>query len=399
MYNRLGESRKAVAHAKRARSLRFGAVPPVEVSLSLEAYTELAASRKRDTQLTDSHGGHWVAMSSGAMGVLMKQKEPTLPETHPLHGIGPSLLLKIVTTAPKDTKVTKVTKVTKATEGTEGPRASKVPRVATDDDKFIDEDTSPESPPVDEPVSVLFPEPGSVDAEFAMMSRPELRNLVPAVYCLVVVGGTAVGYSIERFAMSLKEHIYLNNGMDEDMERKVYRVIEGVCAVVSCFDVKPENFVVSSSGDVRMIDFGSDFCTSRSEPKPKDHILADVTMCTLIFCLSACGKDEKPLPLPFLTRKLLDGEHRPLDSARTVLGSLGIYYPNYEETIYTRAISSLQMQPCYQNTVVKSLKHRRGNFDYNAIDLLNILVKRIKKDELEKAGFGRELREPQCAIL
>lgn len=94
MYSRLGESRKAVAHAKRARSLRFGAVPPVEVSLSLEAYAELAASRKRDTQLTDSHGGHWVAMSSGAMGVLMKQKERTLPETHPLHGIGPSLSRK-----------------------------------------------------------------------------------------------------------------------------------------------------------------------------------------------------------------------------------------------------------------------------------------------------------------
>ena len=362
----------------------------------MEAYTELAASRKRDTQLTDSHGGHWVAMSSGAMGVLMKQKEQTLPETHPLHGIGSSLLLKIVTTADKDRKVTKVTKVTKVGEGTEGPRASKVPRVATDDDKFIDEDTSPESPPVDETVAVLFPEPGSVDAEFAMMSRAELRNLVPAVYGLVVVGGTTVGYSIERFAMSLKEHIYLNNGMDEDMEREVYRVIEGVCAVVSCFDVKPENFVVSSAGDVRMIDFGTDFCTSSSEPKPKDHVLADVAMCTLIFCLSACGKDGKPLPLPFLTRKLLDEEHEPLESAKTVLGSLYTYYSNYEETIYTRAISGLQMWPCYQSTVFKSLKHRRGNFDYSAIDLLNILVNR-KKDE--KAGFGRERREPQCAIL
>ena len=30
MYSRLGKNRKAVAHAKRARSLRFGAVPPVE---------------------------------------------------------------------------------------------------------------------------------------------------------------------------------------------------------------------------------------------------------------------------------------------------------------------------------------------------------------------------------
>jgi hypothetical protein len=232
---------------------------------------------------------------------------------------------------------------------------------------------------------------------FAISQHTELRNLVPAVYCLVVVGGTTVGYSIERFAMSLKEHIYLHHGMDEDMERKVYRVIQGVCAVVSCFDVKPENFVVSGSGDVRMIDFGPDFCTSSSEPKPKDHILADVAMCTLIFCLSACGKDEKPLPLPFLTQKLLDKEHRPLDSARTVLGSLGIYYPEDEKTIYTRAISSLQMWPCYQNAVVKRFKRRRGNFDYNAIDLLNILVDRIKQDE--KAGFGREPREPQCAIL
>jgi hypothetical protein len=51
-----------------------------------------------------------------------------------------------------------------------------------------------------------------------------------------VVGDKTVGYAMERFEMSLREHIN-TNGMDSKMEEKVYELIKGVCAVVSCFDV------------------------------------------------------------------------------------------------------------------------------------------------------------------
>ena len=389
MYSRFGDKRKALAHAKRARSLRFGTGPVSPVSVSQEEYARLVALRgkpRESATLTDTHGGTWVAMSVGSAGVLM---EPTtLPDAHPLHDIGP-LLIKIVTRVVRVTRVTRVTKATKATT------VAKVAKVATSDE-FSDEETP--AAPLEEPENgALFPQKGSVEAELAMMSLPKLRGFVPATYGLVTVDGTAVGYAIERFETSLREHI-IRHGMDEKTETRVYAVIQGVCAVVSCFDIKPDNMVVSGS-DVRMIDFGPDFCaTSTSGVKTQEHVAADVAMCTLLFCLSAC-KDKRLLPLPFLTSKLLDKEHTPLPSAVASIDALGAFYPD-EGTIYTRAIENVQTGPCFAQAVGK-----RRMSEYTARDLLTILSqfkKAAKAKEAGQAGFGRERREPsspKCAIL
>jgi hypothetical protein len=349
--------------------------------VSHEEYAKLVALQgkaRKSATLTDAHGGEWVAMSVGAEGVLMEPKsESPMPDAHPLHGIGP-LLLKIVTNVERVRRVAKVAKANKVSTG----------------DDFSDEEPLEETKAKGE--SPLFPKTGSVEAEFAMMSLPELSALVPTTYGPVVVGGTAVGYSIARFETSLSEHIS-SHGMDEGMEVSVYRVIEGVCAVVSCFDTKPENFVVSGS-DVRMIDFGQDFCDS-SSGKTAEHAAADVAMCTLLFCLSAC-KDERLLPLPFLTGKLLDKAHEPLPSAVAAIDALSTFYPD-EGTIYTRAIENVQMGQCFSDEVGK----RRAS-QYTAGELLTMLSqfrkKAAKTKDAGQAGFGRERRErrePKCAIL
>lgn len=369
MYSQFGDKRKALAHAKRARVLRFGTGP---VSVSQEEYAKLVALRgkpRESATLTDTHGGQWAAMSVGAAGVLMSPT--TLPDAHPLHDIAP--LLKIVT------RVTRVTRVTKAAQGTT------VAKVATGDE-FSDEETP--AAPVETEKGALFPQKGSVEAELAMMSLPNLRGFVPATYGLVMVEGTAVGYSIERFETSLREHIS-RHGMDEKTERKVYAVIQGVCAVVSCFDVKPDNMVVSGS-DVRMIDFGPDFCTTSSGVKTQEHVSADIAMCTLLFCLSAC-KDKRHLALPFLTSTLLDKEHTPLPSAVAAIDALGTFYPDGDTV--TRAVTNVQTGPCLASA------GKRRLYNYTARDLLTMLSQ-IKKDarakEAGQAGFGRA---PRCAIL
>lgn len=306
-------------------------------------------------------------LTAGAEGVLMRPTK-ALESAHPL--AGKDALLKI---------------------------ATRVAKVEHADDGFLPEDASPGGLPAGPETAALspetapkapFPDAGAVEAEFNTLALPALAGLVPRVYGLVSADGHTVGYSIERLPGSLEDHIRAQ-GMDDGMERKVYAAIEGVCAVVSCFDVKPANFVVSARGDVKVIDFGPDFC-AHVERKTPEHIAADVAMCTLLFCLAAC-KSKASLALPFLTSKLLDGTHAPLASAVAALRSLDDVYP--EDPAISRAISSVTGNPCF---AYANGSGKRGRWaEYSAIDLLTILSA-IKRRDAGKTGFGRAAR---CAIL
>jgi hypothetical protein len=233
----------------------------------------------------------------------------------------------------------------------------------------------------------------SVAEEFETMRLPALARYVPEPYGLVLVGDVPVGYSMKKYQKSLEKHVQ-KHGLDGDMERRVYAVIEGVCAVVSCLDIKPANFVVSDD-DVRMIDFGSIYCHPRGERSP-EQIAADVAMCTLLFCLAACregdsASDLTPLQLPFLTSKLLDpeNENKPRKSVVAVLASID----TADGTVYRRAITNVQ-GACYKKVAPKRY---RGGDALTAVDLLTMLSD-YKVRTAKSAAFGAR-REPGCAIL
>jgi hypothetical protein len=338
--------------------------------------------------ITDTHSGKWSALGDGAAGVVMiPEGEPPgeVPADHPLYSVRTKVVLKIVTAVEERAKVEK------SEEGYES-------------EGFLEdevESSTAESPPAESPPrppAPLYPDQEAVLAEFNMMSLPGLKGLVPATYGTVVVGDKTVGYAMERFEMSLREHIK-QNGMDKKMEEKVYELIKGVCAVVSCFDTKPDNVVVSASGDVRMIDFGPDLCTSKDGKSP-EQIETDVLMCTLLFCLAACNGSAQ-LDLPMMTATLLDSAYEPQQSVLEKLTKLREFYKE-DNLVYTGAITNVQTVPCFKNPLNK--RKRPGTFalDYTAEYLLKVLSS-IKKEKTAQAGFGRgrrERRKPDspCAI-
>jgi hypothetical protein len=270
-------------------------------------------------------------------------------------------------------------------------------------------ESSTESPPAESPPRPA-PDQEAVLAEFNMMSLPGLKGLVPATYGTVVVGDKTVGYAMERFEMSLREHIN-TNGMDSKMEEKVYELIKGVCAVVSCFDAKPDNVLVSASGEVRMIDFGPDLCTSKGSKSP-EQIETDVLMCTLLFCLAACNNDVQ-LDLPMMTATLLDSAYDPRESVVEKLEKLSAFYPEHDRAVhkvYASAIVNVQGVPCFRDPRNRRWKDGMIFPDFTvAKDLIQILSlrkkekgeDRHKKAKTAQAGFGRGRRRRHgspCAI-
>jgi hypothetical protein len=352
------EARSARAHERAARNARtrstarkalgFGTAQALSVVLPPDAYGSICKEsrewprltqeerEKRGTpKVTDAHGVTWVLLVSGSSGMLVEPK--SIPAGHPL--FGKPAVLKIFKRA-------------------------------------LSANTEPKE---------------SVTEEFETMSLPALARYVPEPYGLVLVGDVPVGHSMQKYKKSLEAHVQ-KRGLDGAMERRVYAVIEGVCAVVSCLDTKPANFVVSDD-DVRMIDFGSIYCHPRVDRSP-EQIAADVAMCTLLFCLAACrggDSDLTPLQLPFLTSKLLDpeNENKPRESVVAALASID----TADGTVYRRAITNVQ-GACYKKVAPKRF---RGGDELTAVELLTMLSD-YKVRAAKSAAFGAR-REPGCAIL
>jgi hypothetical protein len=338
-----GAKRQSEAHSAKGTRVWNGAGPDAYDSICKQSrewprLTEEERKKRGTPKVTDAHGVTWVLLVSGSSGMLVEPK--SIPAGHPL--FGKPAVLKIFKRA-------------------------------------LSADTEPKE---------------SVTEEFETMSLPALARYVPEPYGLVLVGDVPVGYSMQKYKKSLEKHVQ-KRGLDGAMERRVCAVIEGVCAVVSCLDIKPANFVVSGD-DVRMIDFGSIYCHPRGERSP-EQIAADVAMCTLLFCLAACrGGDSDltpltPLQLPFLTSKLLDpeNENKPRESVVAALSSIN----TADGTVYRRAITNVQ-GACYKKVAPKRY---RGGDALTAVDLLTMLSD-YKVRTAKSAAFGAR-REPGCAIL
>ena len=343
---RTPRSARSHAHAPRF-GLGFGS-PELSISLSTDAYDGICqasneyarltrserSERSDKPKVTDVHGGTWTQIGRGSTGVIV-EPESALPAEHPL--AGKHAVLKIVVGALR------------------GPAAS------------------------------------GPAGEFETMRLPCLAPYVPEPYGLVLVGDVPVGYSMRRYEKSLERHVQ-NHGLDGDMERAVYNVIVGVCAVVSCFDIKPANFVVSGT-DVRMIDFGAVYCTPAGRKSP-EQISAEIAMCTLLFCLAACRRDSPTsspilLGLPFMTSTLLDDAKQPIPSVLTALSSLNAD----DDTVYRRAITNVQGE-CFRSVLTKRF---RGGAQFTAVELLGLLSAYKKRVATESSAFGAS--QPRCAVL
>ena len=353
---RAGAARTPRSARSHAHAPRFGFGSP-ELSLSPAAYdgicqassewerltrSERGERGERDKpRVTDVRGGTWTQIGRGSTGVLVAP-EGALPAEHPLEG--KQAVLKIVSGALR------------------GPAAS-------------------------------GPAASGPAGEFETMRLPCLAPYVPEPYGLVLVGDVPVGYSMRQYERSLEKHVQ-KHGLDGDMERAVYNVIVGVCAVVSCFDIKPANFVVSGT-DVRMIDFGAVYCTPAGRKSP-EQISAEIAMCTLLFCLTACRRDpESPtgspslLGLPFMTSTLLDHDKQPIPSVVAALSSLNAD----DDTVYRRAITNVQGE-CFRIVLTKRF---RGGAQFTAVELLRLLSAYKKRVATKSAAFGAS--EPRCAVL
>jgi hypothetical protein len=341
------DAQKTRSHTRRAQEILALGFGSLAASLSRDAYEGICRDSRKwarstreergnlDTpKVTDAHGGTWTQLNYGSAGVLMAPD--ALPNGHPL--FGKPAVLKIVLNA-----------------------------------RGVSADADAES----------------VAEEFETMRLPGLAPYVPSTYGLVLVGDVPVGYSMQRYEKSL-EKLVQKHGLNDAMEHTVYEVIKGVCAVVSCFDIKPANFVVSGT-DVRMIDLASFFCNPPSEKSP-ERVSADVAMCTLLFCLAACETAHSgltPLELPFLTSTLLESDKRPKRSVLDALESLDAD----GATVYRRAITNVQGE-CFRKVASKRF---RGGAKFTAVELLSRLSDYKMSVATKGAAFGAS--EPPCAIL
>jgi hypothetical protein len=192
-----------------------------------------------------------------------------------------------------------------------------------------------------------------VVAECTILRSDGLAGFVPRVHGYIGVArpaGTApvtvVGYVMDKFDKSLLEYIQNTGGLTTDDEEKIYAVIEGVCQVVRCFDVKPANFVVeldSQDGDgpltplriksVRMIDFGCDFCEC-GENNDAGLNAGAVLVGTLLFCIACLASCKIRPVLPYLTGKIR------VPDAKKTLTSIDDEY--YDKQFYQNALATVQ---------------------------------------------------------
>jgi hypothetical protein len=237
-----------------------------------------------------------------------------------------------------------------------------------------------------------------VVAEYTILRSDGLTTFVPRVSGYIGVArkastaGTApvtvVGYVMDKFDKSLLEHIQTTGGLTTDDEEKIYAVIEGVCQVVRCFDVKPANFVVeldSQDGDgsltplriksVRMIDFGCDFCECGKKHNAGLNAGA-VLFGTLLFWIATCvdvvTSGPVRLVLPYLTEKLR------VPRARETLVLIDEEYGG--ELFYQNALANVQGE-CF-HLLTKSKARTRRTYAYSAADLLALCLPLIIEPEI-----------------
>jgi hypothetical protein len=233
-----------------------------------------------------------------------------------------------------------------------------------------------------------------VVAECTILRSDGLAGFVPHVHGYIGVARpaahvTVVGYVMDKFDKSLLEYIQTTGRLTTDDEEKIYAVIEGVCQVVRCFDVKPANFVVeldSQDGDgtltplriksVRMIDFGCDFCEC-GENNDADLNAGAVLFGTLLFCIATCVHVVPSVPirlvLPYLTEKLR------VPGARETLQSIDKEYGG--ELFYQNALANVQRNECFHLLTTSKARPRRI-YDFSAAGLLDLCLPLIIAPEI-----------------
>ena len=246
-----------------------------------------------------------------------------------------------------------------------------------------------------------------VDEEISMMLHDSLKNFVPKVHARILLeSGRTVGYTMEKFDMSLHDYMAgtdMNDsratrprgpGLSEKLQEQVYNVIQGVCNVVACFDIKPDNFVirqvprgphaVTAEWDVRMIDFGTDFC--ESDPKDDEETNDNVLFCVLLFCIASCeiGNDSY-MRLDFFLRKLTEDRQKTESAMERVDRRL-------DRLMQTISFNSTQSK-CFINGIGVAAARRMRLGDtkktargvFTASDLLRFYL-----DKISAGGASRE---------
>ena len=226
-------------------------------------------------------------------------------------------------------------------------------------------------------------EEAHVRAEVELMQA--LEAFVPKLSGFVRANGAVIGYTMARYEMSLQARMQAQP-LAETLQERLVAVIRGVCEKVRCLDIKPQNFVITGD-DIRMIDFGAEFCTA-VDAKMVALLEARVLYSVLLFCAFACrvlaGKETRLASLGVLRAMLMTRDFTPLPEAMAELARLDHeYFPK----VVTEGIRRGPCIPLFQANA-KGRNKRALDGEFPPTFLLEQMCAFLKADAGPSQGSG-----------